>query len=53
MIQYDTNTVGHYVAYAKLGTIWLLFDDMKIKTKPLIINGEAEVQAHLCIYIRI
>ncbi|EFN61779.1 hypothetical protein EAG_08141, partial [Camponotus floridanus] len=28
---YNANSVGHYIAYIKIGSIWLLFDDMKAK----------------------
>lgn len=40
---YNANLVGHYIAYIKTDSIWLLFDDMKAKAKPQNIDSEIKV----------
>lgn len=49
---YKKNSVGHYTAYIKTASSWLLFDDTKAKAKPQYIGRDIEVQADLCIYVR-
>jgi len=46
----DVTSVGHYIAYIKMGRKWLYYDDNSRKGKSGVVNEQTLINGHICIY---